>query len=82
MMRATPSMMPVTMPPMAVGSTTRRIVRHFGTPSAYDASRSSFGTSLSISSVDRMITGSMRISSASEPAKPDFWKPRARIQNA
>ena len=49
------SMTPVTMPPSAVGSTTRRIVCHFGTPSAYDASRSSFGTSLSISSVDRTI---------------------------
>ena len=32
--RATPSMTPVTMPGSAVGSTTRMIVRHLGTPSA------------------------------------------------
>ena len=57
MIRATPSMMPVTMPAMAVGSTTRRMVRHFGTPSAYDASRSSFGTSFSTSALDRPIAG-------------------------
>ena len=52
MTREIESMMPVVMPAMDVGSTTFTIVSHFGTPSAYDASRSSFGTSRSISSVD------------------------------
>ena len=39
--RARPSMTPVMMPPNAVGMTTLRMVFHFGTPSAYEASRSS-----------------------------------------
>ena len=46
------------------------MVFHFGTPSAYDASRSSFGTSLSISSVDRVTTGSISRTSVSETEKP------------
>ncbi len=70
-MRATASMTPVMMPPIEVGSTTLRIVRHLGTPSASDASRSSLGTSLSISSVERTTTGIIRMASASEPAKPE-----------
>ena len=69
--RATASMTPVVMPPMAVGRTTFRMVRHFGMPSAREASRSSFGTSLSISSVERTTTGIIRIARASEPAKPE-----------
>ena len=59
------------MPASAVGSTTLTIVRHFGTPRAYDASRSSFGTSLSISSVERTTTGIISSDSATEPTKPD-----------
>ena len=39
-------MTPVVMPAIEVGSTTLRIVSHFGTPSAYAASRSSFGHEL------------------------------------
>ncbi|CAM5440015.1 hypothetical protein SALBM135S_06620 [Streptomyces alboniger] len=70
-MRATESMTPVVMPPIAVGSTTLRMVRHFGTPRASDASRSSFGTSLSISSVERTITGIIRMASAMAPAQPE-----------
>ena len=61
-----PSTMPVITPLSAVGSTTRRIVFHLGTPSAYDASRNSFGTSLSISSVVRTITGTISKTMASE----------------
>ena len=52
MTRAMASVTPVMIPAMAVGSTTLTIVRHFGTPRAYDASRRSVGTSLSISSAD------------------------------
>lgn len=74
------SITPVVMPPIDVGRTTLRMVRHLGTPRARDASRSSFGTSLSISSVERTTTGIIRIASAIEPAKPDGPKPRIRIQ--
>ena len=58
-------------PPRAVGITIRRMVRYFGTPSAYDDSRRSVATSLSISSVERTTTGIIKIASASEPATPD-----------
>ena len=47
------------------------IVRHFGTPRAYAASRSSFGTSLSISSADRTTTGIISTASATAPPKPN-----------
>ena len=50
MTRATASVTPVMIPAMAVGRTTLTMVRHFGTPRAYAASRSSCGTSLNISS--------------------------------
>ena len=70
MTRATASVMPDAMPAIAVGMTTLRIVRHFGTPSAYAASRSSFGTILSISSVERTTTGIISTHSATAPAKP------------
>ena len=59
--------LPVMMPLAAVGSTILAIVFHFGTPSAYDASRSSFGTSFSISSVERTTTGIMSSTRASDP---------------
>ena len=67
--RAMASITPVVMPPIAVGRTTFRMVRHFGMPRAREASRSSFGTSLSISSVERTTTGIIRIVSASEPGE-------------
>ena len=50
MMRAIASMMPVPMPAIAVRQHDLDDVSHCGTPSASEASRSSFGTSLSISS--------------------------------
>src|SRR5690625_214304 len=50
--------------------TTFMIVRHFRTPSAYDASRSSSATTSSISSVDRTTTGIIRTLSAKAAAKP------------
>ena len=77
-----PSMMPVTMPGSAVGTTTLRIVRQRGTPSASEDSRSSFGTSLSISSVLRTTTGIIRIASASAAGKPERWKPQREDPDA
>ena len=47
------------------------IVRHFGTPRAYDASRRSSGTRLSISSVERTTIGIISSESATEPPKPN-----------
>ena len=70
MTRAIASVIPEAMPAIEVGSTTLMIVRHFGTPSAYAASRSSFGTILSISSVERTTTGIISTDSATEPMKP------------
>ena len=66
--RARPSTTPVAMPLNAVGRTTLRIVFHFGTPSAYEASRRLSGTSLSISSVERSTIGSISSTRASETA--------------
>ena len=71
-------MTPVMMPENAVGSTTLTIVFHLGTPSAYDASRSSFGTSLSISSVERTTTGIIRSTSASAHGEADPLEPEGR----
>ncbi len=78
--RATPNMMPVMMPGRAVGRTILAMVRQRGTPSASEASRSSLGTSLSISSVDRTTTGIIRIARAKVAAKPLRWKPSASTQ--
>ena len=58
------------MPAIEVRSTTLTIVRHFGVPSAYAASRSSLGTILSISSVERTTTGIISTDSATAPMKP------------
>ena len=69
--RAVASMTPVMMPPIEVGTTTLMIVRHFGTPRAYDASRRSSGTSRSISSVERTTIGIISSDSATEPPKPN-----------
>ena len=48
------------------------IVFHFGMPSAYAPSRSGAGTSRSISSVDRVMVGSISTDSASAAAKPEY----------
>ena len=60
------------------GRTMRAIVFHFGMPSAYDASRSSSGTSFSISSVLRTTTGSISSTSASDTAKRDSLEAERR----
>ena len=70
MTRAMARVMPVPMPAAATGSTTFRMVRHLGTPRAYDASRSSAGTSLSISSDARTTTGVISTDSATAPPMP------------
>ena len=69
------------MPGIAVGSTILRIVSHFGIPSAYDASRSSPGTS-SISSVERTTTGASGSISAMEAAKPERSSPSVRTNSS
>ena len=61
---------PVTTPPIDVGSTTLTMVRHFGTPRAYDASRRSSGTSRNISSDERTTVGIISRVRATAPAKP------------
>ena len=66
--RATASMIPVRMPGSPVRMTTDRTVRHAGIPRASEASRSEFGTSFRISSVVRMMTGTMITASATLPA--------------
>jgi hypothetical protein len=68
-----PSTTPVMMPVSAVGTVMRTTVFHLGTPSAYDASRSSLGTSLSISSVVRTMTGIIRSTRASDTSQPARW---------
>ena len=70
------------MPPNAVGMTTFAIVFHFGTPSAYDASRSESGTSLSISSVDRSTTGSISSTRAMPTAKRERPEPKMVMNSA
>src|SRR5215467_4686811 len=70
--RAMASMTPVTMPVAAVGSTIFMIVFHFGMPSAYAPSRSAAGTSRSISSLARVMVGSISTESASAAAKPEY----------
>ena len=66
--RATARITPVVIPDSAVRATTDSIVRQFGTPSASDASRSSGGTSSTISSVVRVTSGIMIAASATDPA--------------
>ncbi len=82
MTRAIESMMPVVMPAMDVGSTTFTMVSHFGTPRANDASRSSFGTSRSISSLDRTTTGIMSTARATAPAMPVRVPGPRKIENS
>ena len=80
--RATASITPVTMPASAVGSTTFVIVRHFGTPSAYDASRRLLGTIRSISSVERTTIGIISTDSATEPMIPSRMPGPRKIANS
>ena len=77
--RAIASVVPVRMPPKDVGTTTRKTVCHFETPSAKLASRSSFGTSASTSIVARATSGSMMIASAKPPANALWWCPQPTI---
>jgi hypothetical protein len=81
MTRAIARVIPDAMPPTDVGRTTLRIVRHFGTPRAYAASRSSFGTILSISSDARTTTRIMRTDNATAPAKPSRTPGPKKIAN-
>ena len=60
--------MPVTMPGAAAGRTTVSVARPRVAPSARAASRSETGTSLSSSSVVRVMIGSIITPSASPPA--------------
>ena len=64
-------MTPVMIPARAVGSTTRRITFHSGSPSASAASRNELGTSRIISSVVRSTIGNMITASAMPPAKAE-----------
>src|SRR5271168_4658648 len=66
--RATARITPVAIPDSAVRATTDNVVRQFGTPSANDASRSSGGTSSTISSVVRVTSGIIIAASATDPA--------------
>ena len=64
--RATASRAPVIRPPAAVGSVTRTVVRQRAMPSAWAASFSVPGTSVSTSWAVRATIGSMMIASATE----------------
>ena len=52
------------------------IVRHFGMPRAYDASRRSSGTSFSISSMERTTVGTISSASATVPPMPSWSRAR------
>ena len=65
--RATASSTPVTIPGSAVGSTTLKITRQRGAPSASADSRSPEGTSSRITSAERITIGSISSASAIEP---------------
>ena len=58
-------------PAVAVRTTTETVVRQRGTPSASAASRNSWGTSRTISSVVRVTSGIMMIPSAKPPASAE-----------
>ena len=70
MTREMASTTPVMTPPIAVGTTTLRMVRHLGTPSAYAASRRSIGTNRNISSDDRTTVGIISRDRAIDPPSP------------
>ena len=83
MTRAIASITPVVMPVEAVGSTMRSTVFHFGTPRAYDASRSALGTSRIISSEVRTTIGSSRMDKRQRAGEAgERPGPGAMIQNA
>ena len=64
------------MPGSAVGSTTLKITRQRGAPSASAASRSESGTRLSTTSDERVTTGSISSASAIEPFQPAKLPPK------
>ncbi len=68
--RAMARIAPDTMPGNAVRSTILVMVRCLVTPSAYEASRRSFGTILSISSLVLTTVGIISSDRATEPSKP------------
>ncbi len=69
------------MPESAVRNTTLVMVRCLVTPSASDASRRSFGTILSISSVVFTTVGIMSSDSATDPSNPLSVPGPTRIAN-
>ena len=74
-MRATASVAPVRIPPIACGRTIPSVVRQRGDPRPSAASRSEFGTSASTSIVERATSGSMITASARPPAIPALAVP-------
>ena len=81
MTRAIARIEPETMPESAVRNTTLVMVRCLVTPSASDASRRSFGTILSISSVVFTTVGIMSSDSATDPSNPLSVPGPTRIAN-
>jgi len=71
--RATASMTPASTPGSAVGSTIWRVARQRGQPSASAPSRRVVGTSLTISSVVRLVTGIISTDSATPPDSAEKW---------
>ena len=74
-------MAPETMPGRAVRSTILVIVRCLVTPRAKEASRKSFGTIFSISSLDLTTVGNISRERATEPSKPLMVPGPSRIVN-
>jgi hypothetical protein len=72
--RPTHRIMPVTMPGMAAGRTTYRMVCHLVAPSANEASRSERGIALIASSVVRIRVGSSRHARVSAPDRMEKLK--------
>ena len=68
MTREMASSTPVKMPPKAAGSCTRSITRALLPPRARPASLSEAGSILRVSSVERMMSGSIMMHSATLPA--------------
>jgi hypothetical protein len=69
--RATERRTAVMIPPSAVRKMTRSEVRHCGTPSASEASRSAPGTNRTSSSVLRARVGTISTASATPPASAE-----------
>ncbi len=64
-------MIPVMTPEVAVRSVIESVVRQRGMPSPYAASRRACGTSSNISSVVRVIVGTIMIAKATPPASAE-----------